>query len=152
MASSASDTLLALDFDGVLCDSCGESSLSGWKVRERPAPSGSFTAPFDTHLSCVFHFECTRCRETPQSAKAVVGPVAVGADRAKAAAATNFSQATVKLWPEVFKLATDAQRVRPVWPGQFRKGVANKVSRECGLSQPPVLPNSTLLYSALFGL
>lgn len=26
------DKLWALDFDGVLCDSCGESALSGWKV------------------------------------------------------------------------------------------------------------------------
>jgi len=38
MASSTSDTLLALDFDGVLCDSCGESSLSGWKVRDALCP------------------------------------------------------------------------------------------------------------------
>eukprot|EP00959_Pyramimonas_sp_CCMP1952_P078067 1632051-Pyramimonas_sp.AAC.1 len=29
---SASRSLLALDFDGVLCDSCPESSLSAWKV------------------------------------------------------------------------------------------------------------------------
>ena len=27
------DDVWALDFDGVACDSCGESSLSAWKVR-----------------------------------------------------------------------------------------------------------------------
>lgn len=32
MSTSTSGSLLALDFDGVLCDSCGESSLSGWKA------------------------------------------------------------------------------------------------------------------------
>jgi hypothetical protein len=30
-------TLYALDFDGVICDSVGESSLSGWKASVRQA-------------------------------------------------------------------------------------------------------------------
>jgi len=32
---SGSPELWALDFDGVACDSCGESSLSAWKVKEK---------------------------------------------------------------------------------------------------------------------
>jgi hypothetical protein len=35
--------LWALDFDGVVCDSCGESSLSAWKAAEKLWPS-IFTA------------------------------------------------------------------------------------------------------------
>eukprot|EP00238_Polyblepharides_amylifera_P002717 CAMPEP_0196580380 /NCGR_PEP_ID=MMETSP1081-20130531/28593_1 /TAXON_ID=36882 /ORGANISM="Pyramimonas amylifera, Strain CCMP720" /LENGTH=263 /DNA_ID=CAMNT_0041900231 /DNA_START=251 /DNA_END=1042 /DNA_ORIENTATION=+ len=35
---TASNSLLALDFDGVLCDSCGESSLSAWKASEKLWP------------------------------------------------------------------------------------------------------------------
>lgn len=31
--TAAKTDLWALDFDGVACDSCGESSLSAWKVR-----------------------------------------------------------------------------------------------------------------------
>ena len=31
-SSSSSPELWALDFDGVVCDSCGESSISAWKV------------------------------------------------------------------------------------------------------------------------
>ena len=42
MASSSSPPeLWALDFDGVVCDSCGESSISAWKVSHgRGTPSG----------------------------------------------------------------------------------------------------------------
>ena len=32
--ASASKEVWALDFDGVACDSCGESSLSAWRVRQ----------------------------------------------------------------------------------------------------------------------
>eukprot|EP00241_Pyramimonas_parkeae_P012464 CAMPEP_0114246426 /NCGR_PEP_ID=MMETSP0058-20121206/12454_1 /TAXON_ID=36894 /ORGANISM="Pyramimonas parkeae, CCMP726" /LENGTH=264 /DNA_ID=CAMNT_0001359607 /DNA_START=239 /DNA_END=1033 /DNA_ORIENTATION=+ len=35
---AAQKSLLALDFDGVLCDSCGESSLSAWKAAEKLWP------------------------------------------------------------------------------------------------------------------
>ena len=35
--AAAKPDVWALDFDGVACDSCGESSLSAWKVRELPA-------------------------------------------------------------------------------------------------------------------
>lgn len=31
--------LWALDFDGVICDSCGESALSAWKAAEKLWPS-----------------------------------------------------------------------------------------------------------------
>jgi hypothetical protein len=31
--------LLALDFDGVICDSCGESSLSAWKAATKLWPN-----------------------------------------------------------------------------------------------------------------
>jgi hypothetical protein len=34
----------------------------------------------------------------------------------------------VKLWPEVFEGATDAQRVRLFGPGSFAKGVAKTLS------------------------
>jgi len=37
MANSKPD-LWALDFDGVVCDSCGESALSAWKVRKASCP------------------------------------------------------------------------------------------------------------------
>lgn len=36
----------ALDFDGVICDSCGESSLSAWKVRNFDC----FYSPFSRQL------------------------------------------------------------------------------------------------------
>jgi hypothetical protein len=31
-AATASHRIIALDFDGVVCDSCGESSISAFKV------------------------------------------------------------------------------------------------------------------------
>ena len=43
----ASSQLWALDFDGVACDSCGESSLSAWKVRD---------VYFDISLICTFKY------------------------------------------------------------------------------------------------
>lgn len=36
-AAGQRDTLFALDFDGVLCDSVGESALSAWKARSERA-------------------------------------------------------------------------------------------------------------------
>jgi hypothetical protein len=35
MGSNGSGRVIALDFDGVVCDSVGESSLSAFKVRTR---------------------------------------------------------------------------------------------------------------------
>jgi len=35
---SMKESFWALDFDGVICDSCGESSLSAWKVM-MPSPN-----------------------------------------------------------------------------------------------------------------
>jgi len=55
-------------------------------------------------------------------------PPLCGLTLGHAAAATSFSQATVKLWPEVFEGATDAQRVRLFGPGSFAKGVAKTLS------------------------
>lgn len=37
-ASTAPHTVFALDFDGVLCDSVGESALAGWRAAERLWP------------------------------------------------------------------------------------------------------------------
>ena len=31
---NAAKQIWALDFDGVICDSCGESAISGWKAAE----------------------------------------------------------------------------------------------------------------------
>jgi len=62
------------------------AACRGGRCETPCAPSGSFTAPFDTHslIVCSCHFERTHCRkrETPQSAKAVVGRVATAALRA----------------------------------------------------------------------
>lgn len=61
--TSASSDLWALDFDGVTCDSCGESSLSAWKVR---IDKSSLTA--------LFFFVSTLCCHSSLQAAAALWP------------------------------------------------------------------------------
>ena len=67
MASASSD-LWALDFDGVACDSCGESSLSAWKVRKAII---SRTADFVFFFSVHHSFINTANFDTLQAAAAL---------------------------------------------------------------------------------
>jgi phosphoglycolate phosphatase-like HAD superfamily hydrolase len=76
MAAAGKD-LWALDFDGVICDSCGESSQSAWRVRCRATPR---RAP-------------PRAAHPPRTRRA---PAAASRDQ------PSTSQAAEALWPELF--------------------------------------------------